>query len=325
MNKSKFIAATITTLVLFAMVRVFNSSPTKSSIKIEKEAGEIRGATLKKNGAVFLENSKIKNVKLIDKEYRKKSAALKEANEDINGSLFFSKKSDYVYFKVQDGIALVGGDIVLGEFKGELGLKNRLLKDKPLESKLWKSFEIPFGFSENFPQDLKIKALEAIKYFNQETIMEFVPINIELDKDAIVFKFREDVPCSSYLGRVGGFQPVYLRSSCSTQDVIHELMHALGFVHEQQREDRNRYLKVLWENIDKNFQHNFAILPDTLVHQYEGSVFNISFNSIMMYDDKAFAKPGLKSLESLIKDKISPINNGLSDIDKERLKLLYGA
>ncbi len=328
MNKSKLIAATITILILFAVLRVFNSGSTKSPTQIKKEAGEIMSAALKEDGPMLLKNLKTTKVKLIDKEDLKGSAILKKVKKSANMSLFFSKKSDYVYFKVQDGLALVGGDIVLGEIKEwpELKgkLKNSLLKDKPLASKLWRSSEIPFGFNRDFPEDLKIKALEAIKYFNKETVMEFVPINIEFDKDAIVFKFREGVPCSSYLGRVGGFQPIYLKSSCSTQDVIHELMHALGFVHEQQREERNRYLKVLWENIDEKFQYNFAILPDILVHQYEGFVFNINFNSVMMYDDKAFAKQGLKSLESIIKDKIAPINKGLSDIDKERLRFLYG-
>lgn len=325
MNRQKFVAATVTTLVLFAIVRLFTPAPEPKNIE-DVDEGEVQEEVLESTGGLVPQQGRAEEVLSGEVQAQEKVVSKKNTPPDM--SFFFSTKSEYAYFKVKDGLALIGGDIVLGELSEEqkknAKFGSRLLKDKPKESMLWPSAEIPFGFSEGFPDSLRVKVLSAVKYFNDETAMEFIPVDTERDEDAVVFQVREGAPCASYLGRIGGMQPVYMNQACSEQDVIHELMHALGFVHEQQREGRDGYIKVLWPNIEADYQYNFSILPDSLVHQYQGSVFNMSLKSVMMYHDEAFSKNGKKSMKSLTGAKIAPINKGLADIDKERLELLYG-
>ena len=335
MNKNKFFAALLTTLVFFALFR--SCSPEKEEVLESgapneyEEVWEPADQTQKK-----LENKKPDRVKKIVKSEKvaaptvrpKKKVELQDRNSAGLDKSAFTKKSEFVYFNIKDGLALVGGDVIIGELSEEQkseDFKGRLLKQKPERSKLWPSNQIPVAFAVGFPEASKVEVQKAIKYMNSETVIEFVNAEEGLDEDLILFQERQGAPCSSYLGRTGGYQPIYMNSDCKAQDVLHEMMHALGFVHEQQREDRDGSLKILWENIDEYFAFNFSILPDSLVHPYEGSVFRLDFKSIMMYPETAFADKGKISMQSLTRDKISPSSNGLSDIDKKRLEYLYGS
>lgn len=226
-----------------------------------------------------------------------------------------------VYFEVIEGdLAITAGDIILGKLPEEnKGLKAGVFE--PPRSSLWPSPEIPYVIANDIRNPTPI--LEAIEYFKTHTPVRFVPAE-EGDQDVIVFVTASE-HCASHLGRVGGPQPILVSENCGKSEILHELMHALGFVHEHARLDRDQFVKVMWENIQEVFYPQFNKMPDQWLHEYTGSVFDFDSESIMLYPENAFVKsPGLKSLESKMGRNLQPVRGELSRIDRERVFYLYG-
>ncbi|XP_061101340.1 high choriolytic enzyme 1-like [Conger conger] len=92
--------------------------------------------------------------------------------------------------------------------------------------------------------------------------------------------------CYSYVGRVGGSQVVSLsRQGCIYYGTVqHELLHALGFNHEQTRSDRDYHVRVLLHNVISGMEHNFnKIDTNNLGTPYD-------YGSVMQYHRFAFSK-----------------------------------
>jgi hypothetical protein len=222
-----------------------------------------------------------------------------------------------VAFEVVEGdLAVAYGDVILGKVEQGATLRNGRYEPPALQ--LWERPEIPYAINPELPNPARVQA--AIDYFNQHTPVSFVPYANQAD--AIVFEQGEE-HCYSALGRQGGLQPIRLSAGCQTQEILHEMMHALGFVHEQSRPDRDQYVQVLWDNIEEKYQPQFAIVPDSLMEAERGTSFD--YRSIMLYRPDAFAaRPGLTTLQPQAgRPAIEPAAQGLSDSDIQRLKRLY--
>ena len=58
--------------------------------------------------------------------------------------------------------------------------------------------------------------------------------------------------CASNVGRQGGKQQVILNPSCLMVGIaLHQIMHVLGFLHEQSRRDRDKYIRIDYDEINK--------------------------------------------------------------------------
>ncbi|CAG9534698.1 unnamed protein product [Cercopithifilaria johnstoni] len=128
----------------------------------------------------------------------------------------------------------------------------------------------------------------ALEHWHNITCLNFERRDNEIQENRIVFTDVDG--CASNVGRhpLGEPQFVSLAPECIRLGVIaHEVAHALGFWHEQSRPDRDNYVTVRWENIDRDSKGQF--LKEMPVDVDNGGV-PYDYGSIMHYRSKAFGR-----------------------------------
>nr|XP_039261520.1 zinc metalloproteinase nas-36-like [Styela clava] len=117
-------------------------------------------------------------------------------------------------------------------------------------------YKIPYILDEVITEDFYKEFDMSMRNLSQRTCLDFIP-RTENEPDYLKIMSRGQ-GCSAHIGRAGGRQLVNLPEGCFFEATIqHELMHTLGFYHEQSRKDRDAYVDIHWDNLDKYTSHNF--------------------------------------------------------------------
>jgi Astacin (Peptidase family M12A) len=94
------------------------------------------------------------------------------------------------------------------------------------------------------------------------------------------------------VGKVGGKQVINLQSGgCTTKigTIIHELMHSVGFYHEQNREERDSHVEIRMQNVKPGMEVNFRKLE---AGRASGFGVGYDYGSVMHYSKTAFSRNG---------------------------------
>ena len=225
-----------------------------------------------------------------------------------------------VRYEVRNGLAIWQGDIVLGTGE-ELDLagqgKPGVRQATGLTSATWplvgSVYQVPYVITAGS------SAASAVSTFNSTFtgLIQFVPRTSETDY--VNFNLNEPGSgvCFSYVGKVGGPQPIGGDTACGVNSLLHEMLHAIGFWHEQQRADRPAYVSLLNESVDQAFVHNFDLRATAAVYgPYD-------YNSIMHYRPTSFTKNGNPTIES-VPPGIPFQQSGLSAGDIEGIYRMHG-
>lgn len=201
-------------------------------------------------------------------------------------------------YEIRDGYAITHGDILLGRAAelvgGRLPGRTRqaalvLFGARPA---LWPKRTMYYSVDPDVPNPERIEA--AIAEWNARTPLQVLPRSSE--PNYVRFqRVGSTMVCSSFLGMVGGEQIITVPDSCSAGSLVHEIGHAFGMLHEQERTDRNRYVTVLFEQIDKRYRNNFDQTPASTQ-----DIAYYDFDSIMHYSAAGFTtQTGADSLETV--------------------------
>ncbi|XP_013876852.1 low choriolytic enzyme [Austrofundulus limnaeus] len=145
-----------------------------------------------------------------------------------------------------------------------------------------KYVNVPYFISTEYTQEERKIILGGLKSFNLSTCIRFVPWD-STHRDYIYFEPK--ARCSSPIGRKDKGQYISLGKKCMRPSTVqHEVIHALGFHHEQSRSDRDQYVLINYENIKPEHVKNFRkVETNNLGTPYD-------FHSVMHYSKYAFSK-----------------------------------
>ncbi|CAD5227063.1 unnamed protein product [Bursaphelenchus xylophilus] len=186
--------------------------------------------------------------------------------------------------------------------------------------KKWPDGRIPYVLSTQYNDRERAVLAKAFNQYHKQTCVRFTPKE-PYDRDYLYIGKIDG--CYSDVGKAGGRQELSLDDGCMQYDtIIHELMHSVGFYHEHERWDRDHFISILWQNIDKGAYDQFGRV-DLTESSYYGQVYD--YRSIMHYDSMAFTKNGKETLVAKQPGmtKVIGIAQDFSPTDLLKIKKMY--
>lgn len=187
---------------------------------------------------------------------------------------------------------------------------------------LWDNGVIPYEFDcslQNMPELQRIIRL-AMNDWESKTCIKFIERTNEKD----YVNFFRGTHCYSTVGKARNERrEVSVGFGCEYHHVMaHELGHVIGFWHEQSRPDRDEYVKIIWKNVNRGWEHAFLKQTWQAVDSFDTPY---DYNSIMHYRLNAFSRSRRrKTIIPLKKDahKVRPYRK-ISKIDAIQVKRMY--
>lgn len=177
------------------------------------------------------------------------------------------------------------GDMILSRDQYEYLYTNASFKRHGLRRSInhWPNAVVPIKINDEFDSDYIQLLKSAMDYISSVSCIKF---DLEAKNPPDFVLITKGEGCSSQVGNLRqGAQTMKLHENCQKGNVIHEMLHTLGFLHMHTAVSRDDYVRVNYSNIKRSAMKNFE--KYTVYVSMFGTMYD--YRSIMHYSRKAFA------------------------------------
>ncbi|XP_033642569.1 high choriolytic enzyme 1-like [Asterias rubens] len=213
---------------------------------------------------------------------------------------------------------MIEGDVILGYNINEYNATQPQETAARNRNRRWPNGVVPYFIDRTFDSGARNRILGGIQRYHQTTCIRWVPRTNQRDYVHIVPRQG----CFSAVGRQGGRQELSVGGTCTFArgTIMHEMMHAIGFQHEQTRTDRDQFVTIFFQNIQRGLEYNFqrysSTVIDTLQTRYD-------YASIMHYPRNAFSSNGRDTIQPRQAGVSIGNRNDFSNIDVFKINTYY--